>query len=77
MELSFLQRAILGAFVGVVVGTILVTLSRQTALLEDMYILAHEQRRISLAKVQREMATAASAAASTAAKESSNNGETD
>lgn len=70
MEVSFFQRAILGAFVGVVVGTMLVTLSRHTALLEDMYILAHEQRRISLANVQREMATAA-------AKESSINGETD
>ncbi len=71
MQLSFVQRAILGAFVGVVLGTVLVTLSRQTALLEDMYILAHEQRRISLANVQREMATVA------AAKETSHNGETD
>ena len=71
MELSFLQRAILGAFVGVVLGAILVTLSRQTALLEDMYILAHEQRRMNLARVQRDMAAAA---ASTAPKESDSNG---
>lgn len=65
MELSFIQRAILGAFVGVVVGTVLVTLSRQTALLEDMYILAHENRRMNMARVQRDMAAAA-------AKESEN-----
>ena len=62
MQLSFMQRAILGAFAGVVVGTVLVTLSRQTALLEDMYILAHEQRRMAFARIEREMATAAAAA---------------
>lgn len=72
MEVSFFQRAILGAFVGVVVGTVLVTLSRQTALLEDMYILAHEQKRLMLASVRREMAAAAAAP-----KETPTNGETD
>jgi len=47
------------AAVGVLLGVLMTTISQQTGLLEDLYILAHEQRRLLMASVQRELAAAA------------------
>ena len=47
------------AAVGVLLGVLLTTISQQTGLLEDLYILAHEQRRLLMASAQRELAAAA------------------
>ncbi len=51
---------------GALIGYAFVSLAQQTAMLEDVYILAHEQKRLMLASVRRDMAAAA------AAKESEN-----
>lgn len=55
------------AAIGVLLGVLLTTISQQTGLLEDLYILAHEQRRLLMASAQRELAAAA-------ARESDTNG---
>jgi len=44
---------------GAVLGATLLMLAQQTQLLEDLYIMAHEQRRMWLAKAQRDLAAAA------------------
>lgn len=62
------------AAVGVLLGVLLTTISQQTGLLEDLYILAHEQRRLLMASVQRELAAAA---ANGATKEPSKEPSTD
>lgn len=49
------------AAVGVLLGVLLTTISQQTGLLEDLYILAHEQRRLLMASAQREYSAAAAA----------------
>lgn len=56
------------AAAGVALGMLLASLREQSALLERVYILAHEQRRLTIAAAQRDLANAG------AAKERQDNG---
>lgn len=49
--------------VGVIIGLIVSHLEMQTGYLEDLMILAHEQRRMAIAAAQRDLHTAAASAA--------------
>lgn len=54
-----LPLLLVASLVGFLIGTMLFHIPRQSALLEDLLSLAHEQRRISIAQAQREYAAAA------------------
>lgn len=49
------RQFMLSLVTGITLGYFLVTVAEQTTLLQDLYILAHEQRRLAMAAAQRAM----------------------
>ena len=68
-----MARILFAYGVGVVLGTALVLMYRQTAILNELTLLAHDQRRMTIQTIRRDMVAATAAAP----KESTSDGETD